>query len=216
VIYEASAVGTSNLCREGTSLPSTQLWSIAERIPMIGNAVRKRLHRLIAFLGVPLVAASAAVVLTATPAQAALIYEGTFTIESVYGCIEVKDSGTANRTPIQTATCNGADNQRWAIFLDTGRNVRWILAYGGQYPLNKCMDAPDSSDPVTPMHIYGCHGGHQQRFNLAATPYFPQQIQQTASHCVGVASSISPRVARVTCRNDRPGEFAPDWTLFPA
>ena len=112
----------------------------------IGNGVRtRRLRRLLSFLGVPLAAASAVVVLTAAPAHAgALTYHGTFRFSNGTSCLEVQSAGRTDRTRIIAGSCDAEPNERWAIFRDEDRAVYWILAYGGEWPLNKCMDGPDS------------------------------------------------------------------------
>jgi hypothetical protein len=55
---------------------------------MAGNAVGKRLHQLLAYLSILLMAASA-VVLIAAPAQATVTHQGMFRICSDFSCLEV-------------------------------------------------------------------------------------------------------------------------------
>jgi hypothetical protein len=177
---------------------------------MIGNPTRKRLRRLLAYLSIPLVAASAVVVLTATPAQAAT-YQGTFRISSGFSCLEVYGGGTGDGTPIVQEPCDSSNNQRWAIYLDEGRNVYWIIAYGGAWPLNKCMDGPDSSSRV---HIWGCHGGHQQRWLLSINTTTVQEIRQAGTNeCVGIiATPFLLQAVQQVCNP----EFTTRWLLVPA
>jgi hypothetical protein len=129
----------------------------------------------VALLGVPLVAATATVVLTAVPAHAALAYQGTFTIKdfTTGQCVQVENNGTTDKTPIVRTTCDGSAAQRWAIYLETSLHVYWILAYGGQQPLNKCMDKGDSDH----IWIFGCHGGSQQRWDLIPNTTDAQPIR---------------------------------------
>jgi hypothetical protein len=180
---------------------------------MIADAVRPRLLRLLAFLGVPLAVAGAVVVLAATPAQAgALTYHGTFRFSSGTSCLEVRGAGRTDRTPIIAGLCEANPNERWAIFRDVDRGVYWILAYGGEWPLNKCMDGPDSNPAI--LHIYGCHGGHQQRWQLSVTAFASTQIRQSGTdECVGILVDPFTGVrngAQINCAS------APLWTLIPA
>lgn len=176
----------------------------------MGN-VRRGLRRLGACLGIPLFVASALVTMSAVPAQAALALEGTFRIVPdgpIQRCIEVQNSGTADRTPIVVGTCDGAANEVWKIVRDTGRNVLWIQAYNGAFPLNKCMDAPDNQ---VEMHIFGCHGGHEQRWRLTIDTTIGQQIHQADNNnwCI-TARPGDARVVKIGCN------FAPNWRLVRA
>jgi hypothetical protein len=161
------------------------------------------------FFGVALAAASAAVVLTGTPAFAAYTYVGTFRISTGFNCLEVYGSQTANGIPVILGPCDSGDNQRWAVFLVTGGNPTYyqIMAYGGAYPLNKCLDAPDSSQFV---HIWGCHGGHQQRWET-----YSGQIRLVSgdNRCLGV---LAGQLLDAIHQNCNSSQFPPpNWTLTP-
>lgn len=177
---------------------------------MIRNAVRRRLHRLIALFGVSLLAAGTAVVLTGAPAQAAFVYKGTFRISSGLSCLEVHGDNTADRTPIILGPCDSGNNQRWAIFLLTDQNNYQIMAYGGAFPLNKCMDGPNSSSVV---HIFGCHGGSQQRWTLPISTTSSQQIRQAGTNeCLGIIGGpFLITAAQLSC-----GAIGTTWNLVPA
>lgn len=175
----------------------------------------RRLQRLLTILSVPLLAVSAAVVLTATPAHAALLYQGTFRIATGAGianCLEVYAASEADRAPVILGPCDTGENQRWAIFRDTDRGVYWISAYGGRQPLNKCMDGPDSAPVV---HIFGCHGGHQQRWLLSVGPFVATRIQQAGTNeCIGL---LGGQVITATQQNCSSTQFPPpNWLLLPA
>src|SRR5688572_8674066 len=119
--------------------------------------LRARLRRLLAVLSISLVAAGAAVALSATPAHAALNYQGTFTIRDQSGqCVGLQNNGTARQTAILTQVCNGTSGQRWAIYLATDQNNFWILAHGGVQPLNMCMDSNGIPGNMRNMWIWNC------------------------------------------------------------
>lgn len=178
---------------------------------MIGNLVRGRLRRILAFLGVPLAAAGAVVVLTATPAHAALIYQGTFTLQAGGGCAQVENNGVTNRTPIQLASCNGSAAQRWAVYLTLDQGNLWILAYGGAQPLNKCMD----KGGAVHMWIYGCHGGSQQRWIHNSLQQIVSVNEQ--SRCVNIGTSSSNSTLGLTsCIVADSTARAPAWQFVPA
>ena len=184
---------------------------------MIGNGVhRRRLQRLLAFVGVPLATAGAVVVLTAAPAQAGpLTYHGTFRFSSGTSCLEVQSSGRTDRTRIIAGRCDAGANERWAIFRDVDRAVYWILAYGGEWPLNKCMDGPDSDSQI--LHIYGCHGGHQQRWLLTVAPFAVTQIQQAGTNeCVGILVDPFTGVQNGAQLNCSSSPAPSPWILLPA
>jgi ricin-type beta-trefoil lectin protein len=166
---------------------------------MIGN-IRKRLHRLVAFVGVPLVAAGAAVALTGAPAQAAFVNQGTFLISNGSQCLDVQGDGTANGTPLVLNFCDPSNNsQLFKIYLANdpeGRTYHQIQPYDGAWPLNKCVDLPGSNQLVT---IYGCHGGSQQRLTLDPAGKIRKQ---GTSICIGTVGGVfGPLVRQVNCDN---------------
>jgi hypothetical protein len=168
-----------------------------------------------------LVASAAIVALNATPAHAALIFQGTFALTNGSDCATVQNNGTTDQTPIQLLPCNGSNSQRWAIYLATDTNLYWILAYGGAQPLNKCMDRGDFP-LLDHMWIYGCHGGTQQRWSLNPTTSSPQWIRSpgtSGNSCVGVkpTSSTPFTLAIRACVSEIPPfPVAPTWALVPA
>jgi hypothetical protein len=152
---------------------------------------------------------TAVAVLTATPAQAALVYQGTFTIQFQFvGCAQVENNGTTNRTPIQLRPCTGIPAQRWARYLATDQNNLWFLAYDGVH--NLCMDRGGAAH----VWIYGCHGGSQQR-------WIHNSLQQIVSvdngGCLNVGNPFSNIVlALSSCVVSGGDARAPAWFFVPA
>ena len=184
---------------------------------MDGNGVRtRRLQRLFAFIGVPPAAASVVVVLTAAPAQAgALTYHGTFRFSNGASCLEVEGAGRTDRTRVIAGFCNAEADERWVIFRDEDRAVYWILAYGGEWPLNKCLDGPDSDARI--VHIYGCHGGHQQRWLLTVTPFATTRVQQAGTNeCLGIVADPFTSVQYAAQLNCSSSPVPSPWILIPA
>lgn len=169
---------------------------------MAKTAVRQLLQRALALLGVPLVAAGATVVLTAAPAHAALVYQGTFTLRTSTGttsekCLQVQNNGRTSGTPIVEGICNGGAAQRWAIFLATDRNDYWILAYGGEQPLNMCLDKGDSDH----IWIRACFGGSEQRWDLRPNTTDPQMIRSlwNTSECIATHTGDGTKIGLFPC-----------------
>jgi hypothetical protein len=156
-------------------------------------------------------------VFAASPAQAALVYKGTFTIrtDANQQCAGVQNNGTTNKTPIQLQPCTAADNQRWAVFLagqTAGIDYYWILAYGGAYPLNQCMDRGDSPG-LDHMWIYGCHGGEQQRWGLTlASGPITNVSLRPSGYCVDLKTN-STTLAIKPCSVFTASQ---SWTFVPA
>jgi hypothetical protein len=175
---------------------------------MIRGWLRRPVNRLIAMLCL-LPAAGVAVVLPSTPAQAAYVYQGTYTIRwTTNQCLTVAGGGRTNETPVGLGSCAppiavGA-NQRWAIYR-TDTNIYQINAYGGEWPLNMCLDGADHNIFMT---IYGCHGHHQQRFTInAPSANFSSQLKlATPGDCVGIVNLLpsgTPSVQHnLNCNSD--------------
>lgn len=168
--------------------------------------IGKRPHRIAALLGA-LVLSAVAVVLPGTPAQAVYISQGTFQIKASdqETCFAVVDNRRDNGALVQLAACNStAANQRWRIYqLDPNVRVYQINAYDGEWPLNKCLDLPESNTNVT---IYGCHGGSQQRFDLSGFigPDQRQIKRYGANDCIGAPREITRQHAlnhKFDCNN---------------
>ncbi|GIG69501.1 ricin-type beta-trefoil lectin domain protein [Phytomonospora endophytica] len=132
-----------------------------------------------------LVLAIGLVFVPAAPAQAAFIWQGDFTISSGGLCMGVSGNSSANGALIYPQNCSfGAEIQKWRIYrLDDQNNYMFqSFKYAAQ---NKCLDGPDSDPRI--VHLWGCHGGNQQRFYLSPTATGPQQIRQAGGNeCLGV------------------------------
>jgi hypothetical protein len=177
---------------------------------MLANAVRRRLRRPVALIAAALAAVAASVFLTAAPAHAAYIYQGTFLIQDFNGfCLQALSRD--NRGPIVLSSCTQSADRLWRIYQLTDNYDYQIQPFDGEWPLNKCMDAPDSYVNVW---TYGCHGQHQQRWTLNPGTSFPQQIKQTGRN---VCLSERPPLGAgyiITVKQACTGSFpAPSWRL---
>jgi hypothetical protein len=190
---------------------------------MIVTVLRRRLRPFLTLVGLALVAAGTTVGFSAAPAQAALSYQGTFTIRTPFTneCAGTQNNGTARQTLITVQACDGSSGQRWAIFLDTGANKYWILAHGGAQPLNMCMD---TNYPINQnnMWIWNCNGGRNQQFSL--TPGWPTPQKIFASYAgdtngQGTRSCVNGQAARILAVQSCglfPHTNGADWRLVPA
>ncbi|MGV9341196.1 ricin-type beta-trefoil lectin domain protein [Streptomyces sp. NPDC003688] len=71
-------------------------------------------------------------------------------------CADVRNSGTANGTPVQLYGCNGTDAQRWAHVPDAGGTLR---ALGG------CLDVSNGGTANgTGVQLWQCNGSGAQRW----------------------------------------------------
>ncbi|GIH02489.1 hypothetical protein Rhe02_05560 [Rhizocola hellebori] len=170
------------------------------------------MKKLLALLSIPLLAASLTVATTAAPAHAALDYQGTFTLQTAGGCAQVQNNGRTAKTPIQLGTCDGSAAQRWAIFKEDGSFPRyWILAYGGEQPLNMCMDKGSQH-----MWIYNCNGSYHQKWSRADSSFATAQwirSEWDVFKCAGFKPGSSTLALRDCLVLN--GENAPDWMWQP-
>ena len=175
---------------------------------MLVKAVRRRLGRLSVLLAVPLAAVLGAVLLTGAPAQASYTYQGLFYISDGSFCLGTLGGGTANQTPIVLGSCGPASYTQWSIFWVSDGYYQ-LQPHNAEYPINKCMDTPDSNPVV---YIYGCHGGHQQRWSLNPNTSDFQQIRQVGTNnCLSEHTPLGAgyvTAERVSCG------FGPQWRLF--
>lgn len=147
---------------------------------MVRNAVRNHLRRLITVLGLPLVAFSAVIALTGTPALASYTNMGTYFLSDGGFCFGVLSGGTADKTPIVLGGCRlDVAYTQWTIYWVAPDGYYQLQPHHAEWPTNKCMDGPDSSPVV---YIYGCHGGHQQQWLLSPGTSGPQQIRQKGTN----------------------------------
>jgi hypothetical protein len=65
-------------------------------------------------------------------------------------CLDVKSSGTANGTAVQTWGCNNTNAQKWQWVWDT---VGWQLKNANS---GKCLDASGSRGNGTKLQIWDC------------------------------------------------------------
>jgi hypothetical protein len=120
-------------------------------------------------------AAATTVLLAATPAHADVVpipgdgyLVGGFNTK----CLDVKDAGTTDRTPVQEWGCSNAWNQQW-IFEPYG-----VIAGRQSYRLhirnaqNECLDVPNGAHGgLVQLQIWSCNVNWQQRFWLVTSPF---------------------------------------------
>ncbi|GAB2845962.1 ThuA domain-containing protein [Lentzea nigeriaca] len=112
-------------------------------------------------------------------------------------CVDVKDWGTTDGTPVQLWSCHGGDNQKWTLDGSTLRSMgkcldvnrasqtdgakvqlwscngtsaqNWSVQSDGTIRNGtKCLDATGSSSADgTPLIIWTCNGGPNQRWTLS-------------------------------------------------
>ncbi|MFD9740600.1 GDSL-type esterase/lipase family protein [Umezawaea sp. NPDC059074] len=81
------------------------------------------------------------------------------TLRALGGCLDVKSSGTANRTAVHWWTCNGTGAQRWVPDARGGL----VNPQSG-----RCLDLPGgASANGTRLQIYDCNGTAAQRWTTA-------------------------------------------------
>lgn len=192
---------------------------------MIAATQPSRLRRLLAVLCASLVAVGVTVVLSATPAHAAVVYKGTFVIQTQAGlCVGIQNNSTARQSPIVLQNCDTSSGQRWAVYLATDQNNYWILAHGGAWPLNMCMDAHIPFG--NPMWIWNCNGGNNQRFHPGhiggSNPNFIMSVYAGDTNGQGTLSCVNQTGATVgsglTVRGCGNFPFITGtlWTFVPA
>ncbi|MFF7636251.1 RICIN domain-containing protein [Kitasatospora sp. NPDC008050] len=78
-------------------------------------------------------------------------------------CLDVRNGGTADGTPVQLYTCNGTASQRWVIF--TSPDGSYDRLYNRQS--KKCLDVSNSGTSLgTPVQIWTCNGSGAQTWGF--------------------------------------------------
>ncbi len=80
-------------------------------------------------------------------------------LRSLNGCLDVKDSGTADFTPVRWWSCNGSAAQRWV------HDAQGQLVNPNS---GRCLDVPNSSTQNgTALQLFDCNGTAAQRWTTA-------------------------------------------------
>jgi predicted alpha-1,2-mannosidase len=117
-------------------------------------------------------------------------------------CIDVRNSATANGTPVQTAGCNATDSQEWTIAAD-----------GTIRSLGKCLDARNSgATDGTPVDLYTCNGTTAQNWTIQASGTITNPHSGNCLTNPGPATTTGTQLQLTTC-NTTPAQ---NWKLPPA
>jgi hypothetical protein len=113
-------------------------------------------------------------------------------------CADVRDSSTADRTPVVQWTCNGGTNQQWRI-QDIGGGYAQVIARHS----NKCMDvsSASTSDGARVLQ-WPCGGGTNQQW----------QVQDAGGGFVRLVARHSGRCLDVLSRSTADGAELVQWS----
>jgi Ricin-type beta-trefoil lectin domain-like len=94
--------------------------------------------------------------------------QGLNNLKSINGlCLDVANAGTANGTPVGLFTCNGQNNQKFALVFLTGPYYQARAAHS----LTKCLDVKnDVAAEGAPLQLWDCLGSTQtnQQFKFVS------------------------------------------------
>jgi len=135
--------------------------------------------------------------LAASPAQASFSPEnGTvaYLHEWNGGCLDVREAGTGNGTLLQRWDCGSGWNQQF-IFSEPGYQtgqLSWKLK--PRYLTSKCVDAKDGLHASTPVQIWDCNSGWQQRWVVQPAGdysgrYYTIRAAYDLSYCLDIDGS---------------------------
>jgi hypothetical protein len=128
---------------------------------------RRPLHHLLRVLTVLVIAVPALLAFTG-PAQAywAPTNGKVYFIKefATMACLDVRNAGTTNGTPMQRWTCGPQWNQQF-IFSEPGTPTgKWSWKIKPRYLTSKCLDAKDGLNATTLVQIWDCNDNWQQRW----------------------------------------------------
>lgn len=137
-----------------------------------------------------------AVLLFASPAQAAFAPRNgsVYWLREFAGsnkCLDVVGRGTGNGTPLQRWDCGSQDNQLFTFTepgYQTGQ-LSWKLK--PRHVSGKCLDAKDGLHASTPVQIWDCNSGWQQRWVVVSTTgnYFELRAAYNLNYCLNIPST---------------------------
>jgi ricin-type beta-trefoil lectin protein len=126
------------------------------------------IRKILAALATVVAAAIASVAVPSSPAQAQETPIRFYEIRGPGGkCLDVRNNGTANSTPVQLFSCNGTIAQVWQLWTDRAGNPQsWIAANSG-----KILDvAGGGTGNGSLVQIHELNGGSNQRW-LGPNPF---------------------------------------------
>ena len=114
-------------------------------------------------------------------------------------CVDVRQGGTANGTPVQLYTCNGSDAQQWTVYSD-----------GSLSALGKCLEVPYSATTNnTLVQLYTCNGTDAQLWRPQSDGAL---LNPNSGRCLDVPDSNSDDSTQLQIY-DCNGTPAQTWTL---
>jgi len=133
----------------------------------------------------------------ASPAEAAFNpgNGGVYYIREYSGnnkCLDVTAAGTGNGTRLQRWDCGPQWNQQF-IFSEPGYQtgqLSWKIK--PRYLTGKCLDAKDGLHASTPIQIWDCNSGWQQRWvvvNLGSGNYYELKAAYDLNYCLNIPST---------------------------
>jgi hypothetical protein len=116
-------------------------------------------------------------------------------------CLDVTAAGTADGTLLQRWDCGPQWNQQFAFSepgYQTGQ-LSWKIR--PRYLPSKCLDAKDGLNATTPVQIWDCHIGWQQRWvieNLpGSTKYYWLHAAYNLNYCLQIPGTQNGAVAYI-------------------
>jgi beta-glucanase (GH16 family) len=114
----------------------------------------------------------------------------TGTITGIGGkCVDVANANMANNTPIQLATCNGNNAQKWTVGSD-----------GTIRALGKCLDVTGGSTADgAAVDLYDCNGTNAQKWTVTAAKDITNVGANKCLDATGFSSADGTRLQTWTC-----------------
>jgi hypothetical protein len=126
-------------------------------------------------------------------------------------CLDVRAAGTGNGTLLQRWDCGPQWNQQF-IFMEPGYQTgRLSWKIKPRYLTNKCVDAKDGLHASTPVQIWDCNSGWQQRWVIVpgAADFYELRAAYDLNYCLDIPSSGNGWTAYIS-RCD--GTFGQVWS----
>lgn len=158
------------------------------------------------------------ILLFAGPAQAAWVpgNGGIYDIKEFAGnnkCLDVVAFGTGNGTRLQRWDCGYGTNQAFQYWNAGIYNGRQTWQIRPRHVNGMCLDARGRVDGTTPLQIWQCNGGVQQRWvvesDAGTSYYFELKPAYNLTMCLDIASTQNGFPANLT-RCD--GTFGQVWS----
>ena len=156
------------------------------------------------------------VLLFASPAQAAFVPSSGnwYWLHEFAGnnkCLDVVGAGTGNGARLQRWDCGVQGNQHF-YFSEAGDHtgrLSWKLK--PRHAPDKCLDAKDGLHASTPVQIWDCNSGWQQRWVVVSTTgdYFVLKAAYNLNYCLDIPSTQNGFRAYI---NRCDGTFGQVWS----